>query len=112
MIAILFEFTVKDGQESAYFDLATALKSRLDQVDGFLSIERFKSVSTEGKFVSISFWRDEAAVAAWRADTRHRAAQDKGKAEIFSQFRLRTVEVLREIRFDEGRREVLDYRAG
>jgi len=63
MIAILFEFTVRDGQEDAYFSVAGELRQLLEKADGFLSIERFQSLSTEGKFVSLSFWRDAAAVA-------------------------------------------------
>ncbi len=96
MILVVFEVTMKPGAAPAYFDLAAALRPELDGVDGFLSVERFQSLVTEGKYLSLSAWRDEAAVQTWRANLRHRAAQDRGKTEIFAEFRIRVAEVLRD----------------
>ncbi len=96
MIAVIFEVEPNPGQADAYFDLAAELRPELEKIDGFISVERFRSLTDDGKYLSLSFWRDEAAVEAWHADARHRAAQAKGKAEIFRRFRIRVAEVLRD----------------
>lgn len=96
MIAVIFEFWVEGERQQDYFDLAAELRPLLDKVDGFLSIERFESLSEPGKFLSLSFWRDEAAVAAWRGVERHRAAQAAGRAGVFRDYRLRVAHVLRD----------------
>ncbi len=96
MIAVIFEVTMKDGKTDAYFDLAASLKPALEEIDGFISVERFESTTTPGKYVSLSFWRDEAAVAAWRDQAEHGLAQARGKAEIFADFRIRVASVLRD----------------
>lgn len=95
MIVVVFEVAMKPGQGPRYFDIAAALRPALEKVDGFLSVERFESLSTPGKYVSISFWRDVAAVEAWRRDAAHGAAQALGKSEIFADFRISVAEVLR-----------------
>ena len=79
MIAVIFEVWPKPGKAGEYFEIAASLRGELMQIDGFISIERFESVSEPGKFLSISFWRDEAAVAAWRGVEGHRNAQAKGR---------------------------------
>lgn len=106
MIAVIFEFTVSPEGEAAYFGWAERLAESVRGMDGFLSIERFESRSRPGRFVSLSFWRDEAAVAAWRAHPVHRQAQEAGKGGIFAEFRLRVARVAREIEFSgaNGRR--------
>jgi len=109
MIAVIFEFAVNESRGDDYFELATALRAQLDTVDGFLGIERFESLATPGKFVSISLWRDERAISRWRAATDHRAAQEQGKAGIFAEFTLRVAEIKREIRFSAGTREEISY---
>jgi len=96
MIAVIFEVTPRPGRAEAYFDLAAALKPALEKIDGFLSVERFESLTTPGKYVSLSFWRDEEAVKAWHRHTNHRAAQATGKADIFADFRIRVAQVLRD----------------
>jgi heme-degrading monooxygenase HmoA len=94
MIAVIFEVEPADG--GAYLDLAGKLRPLLDGVDGFISIERFKSLSTPGKLVSLSFWRDEAAVAAWRNTDEHGRAQAAGRAGVLRDYRLRIAEVVRD----------------
>jgi heme-degrading monooxygenase HmoA len=94
MIAVIFEVEPADG--GAYLDLAGELRPLLDGIDGFISIERFKSLSTPGKLVSLSFWRDEAAVAAWRNTDEHRRAQAAGRAGVLRDYRLRIAEVVRD----------------
>jgi heme-degrading monooxygenase HmoA len=96
MIAVIFEFWVEGGRREDYFDLAAELRPLLEEADGFLSIERFESLSEPGKFLSLSFWRDEQAVAAWRGVERHRAAQAAGRAGVFRDYRLRVAGVLRD----------------
>ncbi len=96
MIAVIFEVVPAPEQQQTYFDLAADLKPYLAQIDGFISIERFESLTEPGKFLSLSFWRDEAAVAAWRNLEQHRAAQATGRASIFADYRLRVAAVLRD----------------
>ncbi len=96
MMVVIFEVTMKEGKAGDYFDLAAALRPELDKVDGFLSIERFESLAEPGKYVSLSFWRDEAAIRAWYDHSGHRAAQEKGKREIFSGFRIRVGRIVRD----------------
>ena len=96
MIAVIFEVQPAEGRAAEYFELASALRPELAKLDGFISIERFESVATRGKFVSISFWRDEAAVAAWRNVDGHRLAQSKGREGIFADYRIRVASVIRD----------------
>jgi len=103
MIAVIFEVWPAEGRAKEYFDLAAALKSDLEKIDGFISIERFESVMTKGKFVSLSFWRDEDAVRAWRSLEGHRAAQAQGRKEVFADYRLRVASVMRDYGMNERR---------
>ena len=96
MIAAIFQVTAKDGRAGDYFELAGELRPEVEAVDGFISVERFESVSEPGKFVSLSFWRDAAAVEAWRTHADHMLAQARGKDEIFADFRISVAEVLRD----------------
>lgn len=96
MIAVIFEVWPADGERQTYLDLATALRDELFQIDGFLSIERFQSLADPGKLLSLSFWRDEAAVAAWRNGHAHRATQAEGRSGVFQDYRLRVAEVIRD----------------
>lgn len=95
MIAVLFEAWPAQDRADRYFDLAGALRPELDAIDGFLGIERFESLSEPGKLLSLSWWRDEAAIAAWRGFAPHRAAQDEGRAGIFSDYRISVATVTR-----------------
>jgi heme-degrading monooxygenase HmoA len=96
MIAVIFEAQAREGQQEAYLSIAAALRPELDKIDGFISIERFQSLSAPGRILSLSWWRDEAAVAQWRNFEQHRAAQRAGRERIFSDYRLRVAEVLRD----------------
>ena len=101
MIAVIFEFTPKEGRFADYKALAEGLADDVRQADGFISIERFESITNRGKFVSLSFWRDEDAVRKWRNLQKHREAQRKGRGEIFRAYRLRVAQVLRDYGMDE-----------
>jgi heme-degrading monooxygenase HmoA len=96
VIAVLFEVWPHPGAEATYLDLAAALRPELDAVDGFLSIERYRSLADPEKLLSLSFWRDEGAVARWRRAEAHREAQGAGRAVVFRTYRLRVAAVLRD----------------
>lgn len=100
MHVVIFEVEPKDGRADDYFDLAAALKPELEKIDGFISVERFRSLTDARRYVSLSFWRDEAAVRRWHEHAKHRAAQDRGRAEIFARFRIRVAEVVRDYDFE------------
>lgn len=94
MIAVIFE--VEPADRDAYFRIAGELAPLLRDIDGFIAIERFQSLSDEDRILSLSFWRDEAAVAAWRNMEAHRAAQADGRARVFRDYRLRVAHVVRD----------------
>ena len=101
MIAVIFEVWPKPEHRQDYFDLAADLKPLLQTIDGFISVERFQSLSDPTKLLSISFWRDEAALEAWRNNRNHRNSQAAGRGGIFADYRLRVGHVMR----DYGMRE-------
>ncbi len=101
MIAVIFELWPATGQEATYFELAAQLRPELDAIDGFISIERFESLATPGKYLSLSFWRDEAAVQNWRNCGHHRDAQTQGRARVLANYRLRVASVLRDYGLNE-----------
>lgn len=97
MIAVIFEVQpAAEGGRAAYLDIATGLLPHLRAIDGFISVERFESLSTPGKLLSLSFWRDEEAVRNWRALAEHRQAQSAGRSGVFQDYRLRVAHVLRD----------------
>jgi heme-degrading monooxygenase HmoA len=101
VIAVIFEVWPSEGRAGEYFDLAGALKADLEKIDGFVSIERFESLTTKGKYLSLSFWRDEDAVRRWRNLDSHRAAQARGRGGIFADYRLRVASVVRDYGMEE-----------
>lgn len=96
MIAVIFEVWPKAEHRQEYLEVAAELRTILETIDGFISVERFESLTEKGKILSLSFFRDEAAVAAWRNIAEHRKAQGKGRAKIFADYRLRIAEVVRD----------------
>jgi heme-degrading monooxygenase HmoA len=96
MIAVIFEVLPYPHTKQTYLDMAASLRPRLDHIDGFLSIERFQSLTDPGKLLSLSFWRDEEAVAQWRRTEEHRSAQASGRSGIFRNYRLRIAAVVRD----------------
>ena len=101
MIAVVFEFVPRPGERQTYLDIAADLRPELEGIDGFISVERFQSLAEPEKILSLSFFRDEAAVARWRATAPHRAAQAAGRSHVFARYRLRVAEVLRDYGMDE-----------
>jgi heme-degrading monooxygenase HmoA len=110
MIAIIFEVTLAPGRKQEYLDLAAALRPELERQDGFISIERFSSLSNEGKLLSLSYWRDEAAVQRWRSHEGHRLAQARGRSGVFADYRLRVAGVLRDYGMNERAQAPADSR--
>ncbi len=101
MIAVIFEVWPAAGEEQHYLDLAAALRAELVAMDGFISIERFRSLNEPDKLLSLSFWRDEGAVKAWRNTPSHRATQKKGRNSVFIDYRLRIAPVSRDYGMNE-----------
>ena len=111
MMAVIFEVQPAPGQQDAYLQAAAALRPLLEQVDGFISIERFESLGTPGKLLSLSYWRDEDAVARWRQAEAHRATQQAGRARIFDGYRLRVAAVVRDYGMHDRAQAPADSRA-
>jgi heme-degrading monooxygenase HmoA len=96
MIAVIFEVFPAEGARDEYLSMAAALKPQLEKADGFISIERFESLYTPGKLLSLQFWRDEESLAKWRNVAEHRSAQAVGRAGHFDDYRLRIAAVIRD----------------
>jgi len=96
MVAVIFEVKPADGRRDEYLKIAANLLSHLEQIDGFISVERFESLSEPGKVLSLSFFRDERAVSDWRSLESHRKAQTKGRTGVFKDYRLRVATVVRD----------------
>ena len=99
MIAVIFEVTPREGRADDYFDTAAAVKEEVEAVDGFISVERFESLTTPGKYLAISLWRDKDAVKTWRENVSHQVAQAKGKNEVFAHYHIRITDIVREYSF-------------
>ncbi|MGK9172525.1 antibiotic biosynthesis monooxygenase [Yokenella regensburgei] len=96
MIAVLFEAEAIVEKQARYLELAAQLKPLLNRIDGFIDLERFQSLTTPGKILSLSWWRDEASVLEWKKNHFHRAAQSEGREAIFSYYRIRIARLQRE----------------
>jgi heme-degrading monooxygenase HmoA len=112
MIAVIFEVWPAEGQRDAYLAHAARLRTDLETIDGFISVERFQSITDPDKMLSLSIWRDETAVAAWRNQTRHRATQRAGRASVFKDYRLRVAGVIRDYGMTDRRDQVPDDSRG
>ena len=110
MIAVIFEVTPREGRQQDYLAAAEGLRAHLQHLDGFLSIERFASLSQPGKLLSLSFWRDEEAVQRWRNLRAHRAVQVAAREHIFQDYRLRVAQVLRDYGMQERAQAPQDSR--
>lgn len=111
MIAVIFEVTPAEGRQQAYLDIAASLRDALEQIDGFISVERFQSLSQPGKMLSLSFFRDEEAVQQWRRLEAHRAAQQAGRERLFADYRLRIASVVRDYGLQQREEAPADSRA-
>jgi heme-degrading monooxygenase HmoA len=111
MIAVIFEVVPHPEHHQRYLDAATELRPLLEQMDGFLSIERFESLTQPGKILSLSFWRDEEAVKGWRNQQEHRMIQAEGRGKLFQDYRLRVAGVMRDYGLNERNQAPLDSRS-
>ncbi|MBZ9850924.1 antibiotic biosynthesis monooxygenase [Mesorhizobium sp. CA14] len=111
MIAVIFEVEPAEGKRDAYLGIAAELKPLLESIDGFISVERFQSLADPKRVLSLSFWRDEEAVKAWRNTAEHRQAQQAGRGGIFAGYRLRIAHVVRDYGMEERAEAPADSRA-
>lgn len=110
MIAVIFEVIPAPGRRQEYLDIAATLRPELEKQDGFISIERFASLTNEDKVLSLSYWRDEEAVTHWRRLEGHRLAQARGRNGVFADYRLRVASVLRDYGMNERAEAPADSR--
>ncbi len=110
MIAVIFEVYPADGRKEEYLDIAAGLRPILQDIDGFISVERFQSLTDPKKILSLSFFRDEEAVRAWRNTMAHRGAQSRGRGGIFADYRLRIASVIRDYGMNERDQAPVDSR--
>ena len=111
MLAVIFEVEPKPGKTDAYLGMAADLAPLLKDVEGFISIERFQSLTNEGKLLSLSFWRDEASLEAWRNVEKHRQAQAAGREQLFANYRLRIASVVRDYGMQDREQVPADSKA-
>jgi heme-degrading monooxygenase HmoA len=111
MHAVIFEFWPREDRKAEYFDHAAALREELKKMPGFVSVERFESIAEPGKFVSLSFWESEEAIARWRGEPGHRMVQAAGRGGIFSNYRLRVAAVVRDYGMTDRAEAPADSRA-
>ncbi|MGB8840946.1 MAG: antibiotic biosynthesis monooxygenase [Aliidongia sp.] len=110
MIAVIFEVVPAPGKREEYLATAAALRPLLNEIDGFISVERFQSLSDPSKLISLSFFRDEESVKAWRNTMAHRKAQSAGRDRILKDYRLRITTVIRDYSLDDRQQPPDDSR--
>lgn len=96
MIAVIFEVKPAEGRKDEYLDIAAKMRPMLDEIEGFISVERFQSLTNPHKVLSLSFFTDEDAIVRWRTLNAHRGAQTKGRSGVFDDYRLRIAGVIRD----------------
>jgi heme-degrading monooxygenase HmoA len=111
MIAIIFEVEPAEGRKAEYLDVAAEMRPLVEQVDGFISVERFQSLTNPDKLLSLSLFRDEAAVQSWRNLAEHRRAQARGRAGIFRDYRIRVAQVIRDYTMTDREQAPQDSKA-
>jgi heme-degrading monooxygenase HmoA len=111
MIAVIFEVWPASGRKDDYLAIAATLRAELETMDGFISVERFQSLTDPSKLLSLSFWLDEAAVEGWRNQIHHRESQAAGRAGVFADYRLRIASVVRDYGLKERAQAPQDSRA-
>jgi heme-degrading monooxygenase HmoA len=111
MIAVIFEVNFKPGSAQRYFDIAAALRPELERIDGFVSVERFQSVTRPDTYLSLSYWRDEDAVRRWRNQAQHRLGQREGRERVFENYRIRVATIVRDYSLHERDQAPADSQA-
>jgi heme-degrading monooxygenase HmoA len=110
VIAVIFEFTPKDGKFDEYMRIVDTLRADLAKAEGFISLERFESTTNKGKYVSLQYWKDEESVRKWRTLEKHREAQKHGRKSVFASYRLRIASVIRDYEMDKREQAPQDSR--
>jgi heme-degrading monooxygenase HmoA len=110
MIAVIFEVEPKPEHKQQYLDIAASLKPILEKIEGFISVERFQSLTNDGKILSLSFFETEEAIAEWRKVEAHRAAQEIGRSQLFQDYRLRIAAVIRDYGLEQREQAPQDSR--
>jgi len=108
MYAVIFEVEVKAEGKEEYLAIAAKLRKELENLEGFISIERFQSLVNEGKLVSLSFWESEEAIINWRNHQEHSQAQQKGRQQLFSNYRIRVAKVVRDYSIEDREQAPFD----
>ena len=103
MIAVIFEVEPAEGKSDRYFDIAATLRGDLENAEGFVSVERFQSLTNEKKYLSLSFWTDQESVQKWYSHAGHSAAQAEGRSGVFKNYRIRVADVFRDYDMAAGR---------
>ena len=111
MIAVIFEVEPEEGMTEPYLEMAAKMRALVDTVPGFISVERFQSITNPSKLLSLSFWEDEAALEHWRKMPEHRGAQTAGRNRMFRGYRLKVVSVMRDYGHDDRAEAPEDSRA-
>ena len=111
MIAVIFEAFPSKGKWEDYLHIAAQLKPELSKMEGFISVERFQSISDSEKVLSLSFWKDEESIKQWRNLEMHRLAQKEGRGSIFNNYRLRVADVTRDYGMNEREQAPPDSKA-
>ena len=94
-VMVLFEVTVKSGQMDDYLKMAASLKESLASAEGLSRAERFSSLVTENKLLSLSVWDGEQSVEKWRNLLAHRACQRHGRMHDFADDQITVVTPIR-----------------
>ena len=111
MIAVIFEVAPKEGMKQSYLDMAAKMRPLVEGMDGFISVERFQSLTNPDKLLSISFFEDEAALDRWRQLPEHRGAQKAGRGQMFADYQLKVLHVLRDYGMTERDQAPADSKA-
>lgn len=111
MIAVIFEAFPAEGKWQDYIDIAAMLRPELSKIKGFISVERFQSLTDPNKVLSLSFWKDEESIREWRNLESHRIAQQQGRSTIFSNYRLRVANVVRDYGLNEREESPADSKS-
>ena len=102
MFIVIFEVHPREGQRDAYLGLAKTLRPELERIDGFVDVVRYQSLTRQGWILSLSSWRDEKALIRWRTQAKHHKVQERGRNDVFSDYRLRVGEISRDTKPPEG----------
>ena len=91
-VAVIFTSRMS-ADNQGYPEMAAEMETLAREQPGFLGIESVRGA--DGLGITVSYWRDEESVRAWKAVGRHRAAQAAGHAKWYEHFEVRVARVVR-----------------